>query len=277
MEITAQQVNELRKQTGAGLMDCKKALQESNGDMEAAIDFLRKKGQKVSAQRADREAKEGVVIAQTNDNGKTGVIVNLACETDFVAKNEEFISFAQSIADNALKIDVSDLEGLLEANLNGSSLKNKLTDQVGKIGEKIEVTKYEKMEGDCIIPYIHAGYKIGVLVALNQPKSDAVQQIGKDIAMQIAAMSPIAVDKDDVEQSVVDRELDIAREQVRAEGKPEDMIDKIAMGKLNKFYKENTLLNQQFVKDGSKTVNQVLKELDPNLTVVQFKRIALGS
>ncbi len=276
MEITASAVNQLRQKTGAGLMDCKKALTEANGDFEAAIDILRKKGQKVSALRSDREAREGVVYAITSADNKVGVVVNLGCETDFVAKGPEFIDFAKTAAEIALKNNVKSLEELQQQPLNGRPLADHVTDMVGKIGEKIELKKFERLEGASVIPYIHAGYKIGVLISLNQPKNDKIEATGKDLAMQIAAMNPVSVDKDGVPQAVIDRELDIAREQIRAEGKPENMLDKIAAGKLQKFFKENTLLNQQFVKNNDKTIADVLKDVDPNLKVNSFVRITLS-
>jgi len=275
MSVTAAEVNKLRQRTGAGLMDCKEALIEADGDLEAAIDYLRKKGQKISASRADREAREGVVIAKTDSEGKKGVVIYLSCETDFVARNEDFISFAQSIADTGLDV-FSSLDDLLSTDLDGQSIKDRVVEQVGKIGEKIEVASYEKLEGECLVPYIHAGNKIGVLVALNKPRTDAIEQIGKDICMQVAAMNPIALDRDDVDPSILDREMGIGKEQARAEGKNEDIVEKIAMGKLQKFYKENTLLNQQFVKDSSKTVKDVLKEIDNDLAITAFKRVASG-
>lgn len=277
MSITAAQVNELRQATGAGLMDCKKALTETNGNMEDAIDFLRKKGAKVSADRAERSATEGVVIAQTSDDHSNGVIINLSCETDFVAKNDDFVGFAQNISDTALSNSPSDLNSLLGLEIDGLSIGDRVTEQVGRIGEKIEVSNYETVNAECVIPYIHAGNKIGVLVALNQPYTDAIDAVGKDIAMQIAAMSPIALDKDDVDQATLDKEREIAIEQMKAEGKPEEMAIKIAEGKMNKFFKESTLLNQAFVKDGDKSVKQILQEVDSDLTVTAFKRVALGN
>jgi elongation factor Ts len=275
MAITASQVNELRQKTGAPLMDCKKALTESNGDFDAAIDYLRKKGQKVSALRNDRDAKEGVVYALTTENGKTGVLVNLGCETDFVGKNAEFIEFARKAAEIALANNIDNVNDLLRADMDGVTVGDRVSDMIGKIGEKIEVKKVELVRGEAVVPYIHAGYKMGVLVAFNQPKSEKLEATGKDIAMQIAAMNPVSLDKDSVPQEVIDRELDIAREQIRQEGKPENMLDKIAAGKLQKFFKDNTLLAQQFVKDGNKTVADVLKETDANLKVVSFKRMTL--
>ena len=275
MAITASQVNELRQKTGAPLMDCKKALTESNGDLDAAIDYLRKKGQKVSALRNDRDAKEGVVYALTTEDGKTGVLLNLGCETDFVGKNAEFIEFARKAAEIALNNNIDNVNDLLRTNMDGVTIGDRVSDMIGKIGEKIEIKKLELVRGESVVPYIHAGYNMGVLVAFNQPKSEKLAATGKDVAMQIAAMNPVSLDKDSVPQEVIDRELDIAREQIRQEGKPENMLDKIAAGKLQKFFKDNTLLAQQFVKDGNKTVADVIKETDANLKVVSFKRMTL--
>lgn len=274
--VTASDVNKLRKATGAGLMDCKKALVETGGDFEAAIDYLRKKGQKVSAKRADREAKEGIIIAQTTPDHSVGYIVHVTCETDFVSKNSEFIDFVKSVADIASDSDVKSAEELYGQPLNGSTVKDAFDEQVGKIGEKIEIGNFVRIESDSVIPYIHAGYKIGVLVGFNAASSEKLDGIGRDVAMQIAAMNPIAVDMDDVDEAVKEREIQIGKEQARQEGKPEQIIEKIAMGKLQKFYKENTLNQQQFVKDSSKKVHEVLKEVDNGLKVTKFSRVALG-
>jgi elongation factor Ts len=274
--ISASDVNKLRQMTGAGMMDCKKALTESNGDFDAAVDYLRKKGQKVSAARADRDAKEGAVIAKTSADKKTGIIIQLSCETDFVAKNEDFVKFANQIADLALANTPVDADALKALPFEGSTLADKLIEQVGKIGEKIDVVRYEIMAGDNIVPYIHGSNRLGVLVSLNAPASDANLAAGKDVAMQIAAMNPVALDKGDVDPSVINREIEIGKEQARAEGKPEEMLEKIAQGKLGKFYKESTLLNQEFVKDGSKTISQMLDGIEKGLTVKAFKRVALG-
>jgi len=276
MEITAQAVNALRQKTGAGLMDCKKALAESNGDMEKAIDFLRKKGAKVAALRSEREAKEGAAIALTNASGTLGVALNLGCETDFVAKNDDFVNAARTFAQAGLDQHASTLEQLLQLPMEGVTIGDKVAEMVGKIGEKIELKKYEVVEGACVVPYIHMGNKIGVLVAFNKAKSDKLEQAGKDIAMQIAAMNPVAIDKDGVSQEVVDREMEIAKEKMRAEGKPENMLDKIAQGAVQKFFKESTLLNQQFVKDNNKTVADVLREIDKDLKVTRFVRLTLN-
>ena len=274
--ITASDVNKLRQMTGAGMMDCKKALTESNGDFDAAIDYLRKKGQKVSANRSDREAKEGAVIAKTSADYKTGVIVQLSCETDFVAKNEDFVAFAHQLADLALANNCADSDALKALTVDGVTVGDKIIEQVGKIGEKIDVVNYVFLQGANIVPYIHAGNRIGVLAVLNNARTEANLVAGKDAAMQIAAMNPMALDKDDVDPSVIAREIEIGKDQARAEGKPEAMLEKIAQGKLGKFYKESTLLNQEFVKDGSKTVAQMLDGAEKGLTVTAFKRVALG-
>ncbi|WMJ73230.1 translation elongation factor Ts [Cytophagaceae bacterium ABcell3] len=277
MAITAQDVNKLRQMTGAGMMDCKKALTEANGDFEAAIDILRKKGQKVSAARSDKEASEGSVFVKTNEDSTEGVIVALNCETDFVAKNEEFQNLGNALVEKAFSEKPANVEELLTISVDGRPLKDHITDLIGKIGEKVEVSAYERLSGDKVVPYIHYGSKLGVLVSLKGVNGADVTEVGKDVAMQIAAMKPIAVDKDDVDTEVVNREIEIGKDQARAEGKPEAMLEKIALGKLNKFYKENTLLNQQFVKDNSKTIAQVLSEVTKGLTVKEFKRIAIGS
>lgn len=275
MAITAAEVNKLRKMTGAGLMDCKKALQESNGDIEAAIDFLRKKGQKVAAKRADREATEGVVIAQTNDAGNEGVVVYVSCETDFVAKNDAFIEFAQEIADLALTSSTDKDAFLNETSSNGLTVQQRLEEQIGKIGEKIEVSALERLSSDAVIPYIHANYKVGVLVGLNQGKNDAVESAGKDVAMQIAAMKPVAVNESEVDSAILDKEREIGREKAIAEGKPEHIADKIVEGYVKKFLKENTLLSQQFVKDNSQSIEQYLQSVSSGLTATAFKRVSL--
>jgi elongation factor Ts len=274
--ISAADVNKLRQQTGAGMMDCKKALTETNGDFEAAIDFLRKKGAKVAASRQDRESNEGVVIARTSADGKRGVIIELNCETDFVAKNAEFIAFANAIAGVAVESNPASLEALYELAVDGQQIGEAVIDKTGKIGEKIGVSKYEVIEGEKVIAYIHGNYRLGVLVGLSADVAGA-DEAGKDVAMQIAAMSPVAIDKDGVDATTIERELEIAKEQIRLEGKPEAMVEKIATGKLNKFYKDSTLLNQEFVKDPSKSVAQFLNGVDKGLTVTAFKRVALGA
>ena len=274
--ITAADVNKLRIKTGAGMMDFKKALTETNGDFEAAIDYLRKKGAKVSASRSDREAKEGVVIAKTTTDGKKGIIIELNCETDFVAKNADFVQFAQSVAALAIEKNPVSLEALLDLELNGTKLSEAIIEQTGKIGEKIGVSKFEKVEALKVVAYIHANYKLGVLVGLSAD-AQGVEEAGRDVSMQIAAMNPVAIDKGDVDASVIERELEIAKDVIRSEGKPEEMVEKIAQGKLNKFYKDNTLLNQEFVKDSSKTIAQMLDTVHKGLTVISFKRVQLGA
>ena len=276
VQITAADVNKLRQQTGAGMMDCKKALTEANGDFEAAIDNLRKKGAKVAASRQDRESNEGVVIAKTTTDGKRGVVVEFNCETDFVAKNADFVAFANSIADLAIEKNPASLEQLLELELNGEKLADTIISQIGKIGEKVGVSKFETVTGEKVIAYIHGNYRLGVLVALSSNPASA-DEVGKDVAMQIAAMNPVAIDKGDVDSRTIERELEIAKDVIRAEGKPEEMVEKIALGKLNKFYKDSTLLNQEFVKDSSKTVAQFLNDVEKGLTVSAFKRVQLGA
>ena len=276
VQITAADVNKLRQQTGAGMMDCKKALTEANGDFEAAIDNLRKKGAKVAASRQDRESNEGVVIAKTTADGKRGVVVEFNCETDFVAKNADFVAFANSIADLAIEKSPATLEQLLELDLNGEKLADTIISQIGKIGEKVGVSKFETVTGEKVIAYIHGNYRLGVLVALSSNPASA-DEVGKDVAMQIAAMNPVAIDKGDVDSRTIERELEIAKDVIRAEGKPEEMVEKIALGKLNKFYKDSTLLNQEFVKDSSKTVAQFLNDVEKGLTVSAFKRVQLGA
>lgn len=276
MSISAADVNKLRQMTGAGLMDCKKALAETGGDFEAAIDFLRKKGAKISASRADRQASEGAVIALTTSDNKTGVIIKLTCETDFVGKNEAFVAFANEIATAALNNEPATLEDLKNLSIAGGTIASRLLDEVAKIGEKIDVVNYELLKGENIVGYIHGANRLGVLVEMNLAPSEANNAAGKDVAMQIAAMNPVAVDKDGVDSTTVEREMEIGREQARAEGKPENIIDKIAQGKLEKFYKDSTLLNQEFVKDGSKTVAKMLNDIENGLTVKSFCRIQLG-
>jgi len=280
IKISASDVKKLRDTTGAGMMDCKKALVEAGGEFDKAIEVLRKKGQKMSAKRADREAKEGVVIAHTSENRNKGVLVRLSCETDFVAKNEDFVNFAKEIADIALQNLPNNSEELLGLDYKGGiSIGEKITEQIGVIGEKVEVSQYEKIEtagGEGqVIPYIHMGYRAGVIVSFNVEGTHVVEP-GKNVAMQVAAMKPIAVDESGVDSAVVEKEIEIGMEIARKEGKPEALLDKIAKGKLNKFFKENTLLNQSYVKDGKMNVDAYLKSVDPNLTVVDFKHVALG-
>ncbi len=260
-------------------MDCRKALVESDGDFEKAIDYLRKKGQKVAALRSDREAKEGVIIAKTTADNKTGFIITLACETDFVAKNAEFVVFAQSIMDAGIKSNVNSLEELMALQLDGATVADKINDQVAKIGEKIHLSRFEKISAEGVAAYIHGANRMGVLVGLTK-NSGAILDAGRDIAMQIAAMNPLAVSPDSITANVVEREKAIVTEQIKNDpkmaGKPDEMIDKIAVGKLNAFFKENTLLAQPFVKDASKTVADYLKSVDADVKVSEFKRVQLG-
>ena len=270
--ITAADINKLRQATGAGMMDCRKALTEANGDFEAAIDWLRKQGQKVAAKRSDREAKEGVVIAQTTTDNKTGFVVCISCETDFVSKNAEFVAFAQSIADAAISNNVKSADELNAVTINGAKVSDLINDKLAAIGEKIGISKFERIEAPYVASYIHGANRMGVLVGLTMQAEEA----GKDVAMQIAAMNPLAVDETSIPTDVVEREKNIAIEVVKAEGKPAEMAEKIAMGKLNKFFKENTLLAQAFVKDNNKSVADYLKSINPNLKVTEFKRVALA-
>ena len=273
--ITAQDINKLRQATGAGMMDCRKALTETNGDFEAAIDWLRKQGQKVAAKRSDREAKEGVVIAQTSADNKVGYVVCISCETDFVSKNADFVAFAQSIADAAVANDVKSVDELNAAEVNGAKVADLINDKLAAIGEKIGVSKFERIEAPYVASYIHGAYRMGVLVGLDKEAADA----GKDVAMQIAAMNPVAVDADSVPADVVAREkdiiMDLMKQDPKMAGKPEEMIAKIAEGKMNAFFKEQTLLAQAFVKDASKSVADYLKA-SGDVKVTAFKRVALG-
>ena len=275
MNITAQDVKKLRDMTGAGMMDCKKALTESNGDFETAVEFLRKKGAKLEAKRADRDANEGVVIAQVSEDGSKGVVVRVGCETDFVAKNDDFVNLTKKIAQIALDKFPANLEALKALPFDNITVGEKLTEQVGVIGEKIELSSYEKIEAAQVVPYIHMGYKAGVIIGLNKNSSE-FDSVGRDVAMQVAAMKPIAVDKEGVDSGMIEKEIEIGKEQARQEGKPEALLEKIAMGKLNKFFKERTLLNQSFVKDSSVNVAEYLRQADSDLTVTDFKHVQLG-
>ncbi|MBU6331918.1 MAG: elongation factor Ts [Bacteroidetes bacterium] len=276
MNISASDVNKLRQQTGAGMMDCKKALTEANGDFEEAVVILRKKGQKVSASRADREANEGVVVAMSDTTGSFGILVEVTCETDFVAKNEDFGQLARRVAQLAMDNKFTTLDQLQSAGIDGITVAEKMIEYTGKIGEKISVSRYETLQAEGVVSYIHSNGKLGVMVALNQPLNESIEAAARDAAMQIAAMNPVAVDKDDVDPSVVEREIEIGKEQARQEGKPEAILEKIAMGKLNKFYQDNTLMNQAFVKDGSVTVAQMLDKASKGLRVTRFVRVSIG-
>ena len=272
--ISASDVGKLRKQTGSGMMDCKNALVESNGDFDIAVDILRKKGQKVAAKRADRQAMEGVVIARNNTSNNKAVLISLNCETDFVAKNEDFINIANHILDKAISSDMSLSDDINDLILDsGMTVAEKIIEQTGVIGEKIEISAHV-VEDVQVSSYVHAGNRLATLVGFNNKADD---QVTRDIAMQIAAMNPLSIDKDGIDQLTIDRELEIAKDLARQEGKPEAMLDKIAIGRLNKFYKENTLLNQGFIKEGKKTVAQYLKEHNMELSVTCFKRVGLGN
>ena len=273
MGITAKEVNELRKKTGAGMMDCKKALQESDGNLESAIDFLRKKGQKIAAKRGDRDATEGLVIAKSTEDGKAGFLMCLNCETDFVAKNNDFSILANTILDLAISSNVNTKDELLQLSFSDSfNVGEKITEQSGVIGEKIEISSYEKISAVRVISYNHPGNQIASLVGLTVDAEDE----GKQVAMQVAAMNPIALDQSSVSQDVIDREMEVGKELAIQEGKPAEMAEKIAKGRLNKFFKETTLLNQAFIRDNKKSVQQFLKDTNPDLTVTDFKRYSLS-
>ena len=276
IKISAKDVKKLRDQTGAGMMDCKKALVEANGDMQAAIEYLRKKGQKMTEKRADRDAKEGLVFAITSNDNSKGVVVRIGCETDFVAKNADFVAFAESIAQLALNEFPADKEALLALDFNGQTVADKLIERTGVIGEKIELSSFEKLESGHVVAYIHMGHKAGVVVGFNKT-ADNLAEAGRNIAMQVAAMHPIAVDKDGVDATVIQKEIEIGMDQARQEGKPENLLEKIAQGKLGKFYKEKTLLNQEYVKAEKKeSVKQYISSIDKELTVTGFKHVTLG-
>lgn len=274
--ISATDVNKLRQMTGAGMMDCKKALTEAEGDFEKAIEILRKKGQKVSASRSDRDAKEGSVFVKTAADNKEAVLIALNCETDFVGKNEEFLNLGKQIVEVAFTQKPATKEALLNEKIGDLTINDKIVELVGKIGEKIEVSEFVHMKGEAVVPYIHAGSKLGVLVSLKGVNGKDVTEAGKDVGMQIAAMNPVAVDETSVDKTTIEKELEIAKAQILAEGKPENMVEKIAQGKLNKFFKDSTLLPQAFVKDNSKSVAQYLDSVSKGLTVAEFRRVSIG-
>lgn len=276
MAITAQEVNKLRQMTGAGMMDCKKALVEADGDFDQAVAILRKKGQKVSASRSDRETSEGVVFIKSGDDYQEAVLITLACETDFVAKNEDFLQAGEDILAVAFEQRPASVDELKQLKVGDLTIEEKLSELVGKIGEKIEIGAYEVLTGETVVSYIHANKKLGVLVALANTDGKG-EEAGKDIAMQIAAMNPAALDESGVDQATIDRELEIGREQAKAEGKPDNILDKIAQGKLKKFYKDNTLLNQAFVKDNSMTIRQYLDNVNKGMQVTEFKRVSVSA
>ncbi|MFC4739316.1 translation elongation factor Ts [Flavobacterium ponti] len=271
--ITAADVNKLRTITGAGMMDCKKALVEADGDFDLAIENLRKKGQKVAANRSDRESTEGAAIAVVNADNTAGVVITLNCETDFVGKNESFVKLATDLANQALKFNTK--EELLASDFNGITVADKLIEQTGVIGEKIEINSFERLEGPFVGSYIHAGNKIATLTSLSA-KVEGAEEAARNVSMQAAAMNPIALNEDGVDAATIEKEIEIAKDQLRAEGKPEAMLDNIAKGKLNRFFKDNTLVNQDFIKDGSMSVAAYVKSVNGDLTVTGFKRVALG-
>ncbi len=276
MAISASDVKKLRDMTGSGMMDCKAALNEAEGDFDKAIEILRKRGEKVAAKRGDRDAKEGVIIAQVSSDKTYGVIVRLSCETDFVSKGEDFVAFTQKVADLALANRPATHEALMALPMEGSlSIQDKVTEMVGRINEKIDVTAFEQITGALVAPYIHSGYRAGVLVSLTK-SSDAAFEAGRNVGMQIAAMRPVALDKDGVDPSVIETEINIGKDLARQEGKPEAMVEKIAMGKLSKFFKENTLLEQAYVKDDKQTVAQYLNSVESGLAATGFKHVELG-
>lgn len=274
MAITAAEVNKLRKQTNAGMMDCKKALEEANGDFEKAVEVLRKKGQKIAAKRADREASEGCVLSGTNDDNTFGAVISLNCETDFVAKNDSFIALTQSILDLALAKKAATKEALLALEIeNGKTVEVKLTEQTGVIGEKLEIGAYEILESPYVGHYIHSGNKLATLVGLSANNEEAA----KNVAMQAAAMNPVALNRDSVDQVTIEKELELGREQAKQEGKPENILDKIAEGRLNKFFKENTLAEQDYIKDNKTSVAKYLQSVSKDLAITGFQRVSLGA
>ncbi len=274
-KITAAEVNKLRQLTGAGMMDCKKALVEAEGDFEKATDILRKKGQKLASSRAGRAANEGVVLSKTNEAQNKAYAIMLNCETDFVAQNQDVIDYAAAILDLAIEKECDTLDCLMSHDMNGRTVADSVTDMVGKTGEKMEISIFEAVHGAKAFAYTHPGNKIAAIAALNKTDVPEIDTIGKDIVMQIAAMAPVAISKDDVAPEIIAKEIEIGKEQAQQEGKPEELLEKIAMGKLNKFFKENTLLSQEFIKESKTSVGQMLQKADKDLTVVAFKRVSL--
>lgn len=277
VNITAADVNKLRQMTGAGMMDCKKALQENDGDFEKAIDYLRKKGQKLATKRADKDANEGIVLARTNEAKDFAAIFMLNCETDFVAKNDEFVNFSNTLMAKAIEMQPSTIEEFKALDINGRNVEENITEMVGKTGEKMELAHFEVIRAARVFAYNHPGNRLATILGFNTTEGETIDQAGHEVAMQIAAMAPVAVDKNDVPAETINRELEIGKEQARLEGKPEEMLEKIALGKLNKFYKENTLLNQEFVRDSKLSVGEYLKKINKDLTVTSFKRFMLGA
>ena len=272
MKITASDVNKLRQATGAGMMDCKKALEESGGDFDKAIEVLRKKGQKVAANRADRESSEGVVLAKVNSDNTSGIIISLNCETDFVAKNDDYVQLAQRLSNHALGF--TNKESFLDSDFEGMKVSEKLLEQTGIIGEKIEIGSFEHISASFVGSYIHAGNKIASIVGFSE-NFDNAGDVGKDLSMQIAAMNPVAIDENGVSQEIIAKEIEIAKDQLRQEGKPEEMLDNIAKGKLKKFFKENTLINQQFIKDSKISILQYIKGFSESVEVTDFSRVGI--
>lgn len=275
--ITASEVNKLRQQTGAGMMDCKNALVEADGDIEKAIDILRKKGQKLALKRADRDANQGIVIGKTSDDKKFAGIIMLNCETDFVAKNEEFIDFAKRVLDLAVETECTSLDALRALKIDGRTIAEGVIDLTGKTGEKMELTHYECVEAPRVVAYNHFGNRLATILGFNLDSVAELDEVGKFVAMQVAAMNPVAIDKDDVDKEIIEREMEIGKDQARAEGKPEEMVEKIAMGKLNKFYKESTLLNQEFINDNKLSIRDYITKANKDLTVTKFYRLQLGA
>lgn len=276
MAITAADVNKLRQQTGAGMMDCKNALVEANGDFETAIDLLRKKGQKIAAKRGENDAKEGIILAQATPDGKAGVILALNCETDFVAKNDGYVSLVQSLVDLAIANLPESADALKALSYDGKlSVEDKITEQIGVIGEKLDLSSYAVLRGDKVVAYNHPGNQLATMVVLNSA-SDEAAEAGRQVAMQVAAMNPIAINKDGVDARTIEREIEVGKELAIQEGKPADMAEKIALGRLNKFFQENTLLSQQFVRDNKLTVEQFLNATEKGLTVTDFRRFSLS-
>ncbi|MEI7897560.1 MAG: translation elongation factor Ts [bacterium] len=276
MNITASDVNKLRQMSGAGMMDCKKALQETEGDFDKAIDYLRKKGQKVAGKRADRDANQGFVVANTTEDKTYGAVIMVNCETDFVGKTEEFIKFSKDLLELGITNRIHSAAELMPMSLGTTTVEEKLNELLGKTGEKIQIAHYDVIEAPVVFAYNHFGNRLATVIGMSKHDSPNILEIGHELAMQVAAMSPVAVDKENVTQEVIDREIEIGKDMARQEGKPEEMVEKIAQGKLQKFFKEMTLLNQDFIKDSKKTVRQYIADNDKDLSVTGFKRLQLG-
>ncbi|MCX6287471.1 MAG: translation elongation factor Ts [Bacteroidetes bacterium] len=277
MNITAADVNKLRQMTGAGMMDCKKALQESDGDFEKAIDNLRKKGQKIAGKRADRDANEGFVVAKTSDDKTYAAVVMVNCETDFVGKTEEFKMFAKDILEAGLTNKIHSVADLMPLAIGGTTVESRLNDLLGKTGEKMQIAHYEVIEAPLTVAYNHHGNRLATILGISPKDGKNAEEVAYELSKQVAAMNPVAIDRDNVPQSVIEHEIEIGKEQARQEGKPEEMLEKIATGKLNKFYKDSTLLNQEYIKDNKKTCAQFMADNDKNLKIIGFKRLQLGA